>query len=77
MYRGKNGLIIRKKSDWLKQWEEGMLRSGFYPFLNVKHIKKNITEFEMSNSSPVESVEIYCRSALEIWRGNGATGTQD
>ena len=70
MYRGKNGRIILKKEDWLKQWDKVILESGYYFVLNVDYIRKQITEQEMVDASPEESVEMYVSLAKEVWNAD-------
>lgn len=70
VYKGEQGLKIRRKGDWLKQFEEKMIGSGLILVLNSRYIKKNVTEKEMINLSPSESVRIYAGYAKEIWGGD-------
>ena len=74
MYRGKNGRIILKKEDWLKQWDKAILDSGYYFVLNVDHIRKQITEQEMIDASPEESVWMYVDLAKEVWNADKSGG---
>jgi len=70
MYRGKNGRIILKKEDWLKDWDKAILDSGYLFVLNVNHIRKQITEKEMLDCSPDESAWFYINLAKEVWNAD-------
>lgn len=74
MYRGKNGRIILKKEDWIAEWNEEIIKSGYFFVLNVDSIRKQLSEQEMKECSPVELVWIYIEMAKEVWNVDKSGG---
>lgn len=62
------------KKEWLKQWKREMIDSGYYFVLNVDYIEKHLTEKEMSDLTPKESVWIYIGLAKEKWNVDKSGG---
>lgn len=74
MYRGKNGRIILKKEDWIAEWNKEIIASGYFFVLNVDDIRKQLSEQEMKECSPTESVWIYVSLAKEVWNADKSGG---